>query len=307
MSFFRRKELLILLLGLILLVVLLGYSLSKKSEDSFPQQFVKDTVGVGQKIVHGPVSFITDVFHNVKDIKNTYEENKVLKEKISDSKSLIFDNQSLKDENEELRELMDEKDSIRDYNPIQASVISRSPERWIEQVTLNKGEQAGIEKNMAVITAEGMVGKVMSVSQFSSTVKLISGFDEFNRISAQINPEKGDSIYGLIEGYDVEKSSLTFRMIGQEKIEIEKGELVFSSGLGGLYPAGLAIGEVTEVVPDRFGLTQSVLIKPGANLNEINNVIVVDRTLDLHDPDESSEEEAEEEIVVEEEEIENAD
>lgn len=293
MSFFRKKELLIFLIGLILLVVFLGYSLSGKKSNSFAEQFIKDTVGVGQKIVQTPVQFVSDIFSNIKDMKNTYKENTLLKEKIADSKSLIYENQSLEEENKELRSLLEKTESIRDYNPIQATVIARSPERWIEQVTINKGEQAGVEKDMAVITAEGMIGKVTATSQYSSNVKLLTGFDQFNRISATISRKKGDDVFGLIEGYDKEKDALTFRLIEDVKPKIKKGELVFSSGLGGVFPAGLLIGEVTDVVPGQYGLTQSALIKPAADLHSLNNVIVVDRSIELSDPEEFFEEEKE--------------
>src|SRR5699024_10422974 len=182
--------------------------------------------------------------------------------------------------NDELRDIIEETDSLLDYRPIHATVMSRSPERWVSQVTINKGSQHGVEDNMAVITADGMIGKIQSTSQFTSTVQLLSGFDQFNQISAMISREgKKEDVFGIIENYDKESESLMFKIIEESNQKVEEGDLVLSSGMGGVFPAGLMIGSVEEVVPDRFVLTSTALVKPSADLYKINNVIIVDRSL----------------------------
>lgn len=295
MNLFRKKRLFIFLIGFIILVVLIGYSLSERDDITTAEQFINDTVGWGQRIIHTPVNFVTDVFSNIGDIRNTYNENRLLKEKLAEYTGLIYENQQLKEENEELRNLMEWMDdaSIRDFDPIQATVISRSPERWVEQVTINKGRQDGVEPNMAVITAEGMIGKVQTRSQFTSTVQLLTGFDQFNRISATISREDGEDIVGMIEGYDEETESLLFRIIEESDQDLEEDELVLSSGMGGVFPAGLVIGSVRDVVSDQYGLTRTALVEPAADMYDINHVVVVDRALpDGEDENEEDEEES---------------
>lgn len=279
MQFFRKKRLFILLIGMIILVVLIGYSLKDRKGLSMPEKFINDTVGWAQSVIHAPVSFVTNIFSNIDDLKKTYEENKVLKEKLSDDKELLYELQELKQENKELRNTLKKTDAMRDFTPIQATVISRSPERWIEQVSINKGSKDGVKSNMAVITADGMIGKIKSTSKTTSTVQLLTGFDQFNRISAKISQKKGKDIVGVIEEYDEKSKSLLFRIIDESNKDLKKGELVVSSGMGGVFPSGLPIGTVREVIPDQYGLTQTALIKPAADMFQINNVIVVDRDL----------------------------
>ncbi|WP_077327227.1 rod shape-determining protein MreC [Virgibacillus siamensis] len=281
MPFFQKKRLFILLIGIIVLVALIGYSLQDRKNLTTPEQFVKDTVGWAQTVIHTPVTFVTNVFTNIDDLKDTFTENQILREKLAQYKTLIYEVQELKEENEELRKMLDktETGSIREFNPIQATVLSRSPERWIEHVTINKGKQDGVRENMAVITAEGMIGKIQSASQFTSTVQLLTGFDQFNRISATISRKKGNDIFGLIEGYDKESGNLLFKIIEESDKNLKEGELVVSSGMGGVFPAGLLIGTVKEVKPDKYGLTRTALVEPAADMYEINNVIVVDRVL----------------------------
>jgi len=283
MSFFRRKSLFVLLIGIIVLVVLIGYSLSNKDRLSTPEKFFMDTVGWVQNVFHKPVKFTIDTISNIDNIKNTFDENKLLREKLAEYKTLIYEVQELEKENKELREILDITNSPRDFEPIIAHVISRSPERWLELVTINKGSQHGVDKNMAVITVDGMVGKIKSVSNLTSTVQLITGFDQFNRISATVSKDSEKNMFGLIEGYDADSETLLFRIIEQSDKEPEKDELVVTSNMGGLFPSGLPIGTIEEIVPDQYGLTKMAHVKPSANLHEINHVIVVNRSLEVID------------------------
>lgn len=280
MSFFKRKSLFVILIGIILLGSLIGYSLTNKNEVSTVEKFVMDSVGWVQNIAFQPVTYVTDFFSNIEHIKQTYDENKILREKIVEYKSLVYEIQQLEKENDNLRNMLDLVDSPRDYEAILATVIARSPERWIEQVIINQGKQHGIEKNMAVITGEGMVGKVKTVSNLTSTVQLISSFDQLNRISATVSRDNGKNVFGLIEGYDKERDMLLFRVIDESGAKVKEDEPVLSSNLGGVFPSGLLIGTIDEIMPDQYGLTKIAYVKPAANLKDINEVIVVNRALE---------------------------
>lgn len=279
MSFFQNKRLFLLLLGMIILVALIGYSLTNRDQLTAPEKFVMDTVGWVQNTIQTPVKYVTGVFTNIGDLKDTYNENQLLRNKLAEYKTLAYEVQELKEENGQLRQTVKTTDSIHQYNTVQATVISRSPERWIEQITINKGTADGVDTNMAVITADGMIGKVQTATNSVATVQLLTGFDQFNRISATISRE-GKDIFGLVEAYDKETDSLLFKIIEESDKDLEKDELVVSSGLGGLFPAGLPIGTVKEVIPDQYGLTKTALIKPAADMYDINHVIVVSREVD---------------------------
>ncbi|MCT1575772.1 rod shape-determining protein MreC [Oceanobacillus kimchii] len=280
MQFLRSKKLFIILIGVIVLVALIGYSLRDRENMSFVETVINDTVGWVQNTIHAPVSFVTGIISNIDDMKNTYEENQVLREQIAQQNSLLYDVQKLEEENEELREIIGMTETVRDYEPIHASVISRSPEQWMDQVTINRGSDHGVEANMVVITADGMIGKVLQISNVTATVQLLTGFDEFNRISATITKEDDQDVFGMIEGFDKESNSLLFRIIEESEKNVEEGDIVYSSEKGGKFPAGLKIGEVKEIVSDQYGLTRIAMVEPAADLYDINNVIVVDRAIE---------------------------
>ncbi|OOE05683.1 rod shape-determining protein MreC [Anoxybacillus kestanbolensis] len=282
-KFFLNKRLIILLVSIMVLVALIGFSLKERNELSWMEKFVKDTVVFMQSIVHKPAQFVAGFFENVNDLRHTYEENKRLKEHLEQYVLLQSEVESLKKENERLRELLNKKESLRDFVAIQATVIGRNPERWEETLIVNKGSQHGVEKNMAVITPQGLIGKVRSVSPFSATVQLLSAKDRQNRISAFIQGD--ENVFGLIEGYDEERETLLLKRIPYDA-KIEKGQRVFTSGLGGIFPKGLFIGEVEEVVADEYGLTQIAYIKPAANFYDIDDVIIVKRKIEMSQEEE---------------------
>lgn len=282
MRFFRNKRLFIFLIGFILLVALIGYTFRDRLELTLAEEIINDTVGWIQYVIHVPVDFTIDVISNIREFRNIYEENQILKEQVSEFRSLLYEVQEVRKENKELRNTLGllESDSIRSHEAIHATVIARSPERWMEQVTINKGREHGVDANMLVMTADGMIGKVQSANQFTARVKLLTGFDQFNRISAMVSREDKRNIFGMIEGFDEETGSLLFRIIEESDKDIEEGDLVVSSGMGGVFPAGVPIGEVKEITTDQYGLTQIALVEASADMYEINNVVVLDRSVE---------------------------
>ncbi|MDL4841666.1 rod shape-determining protein MreC [Aquibacillus rhizosphaerae] len=291
MLFFRKKRLFFILIGFILLVGLIGFSLSERDDKTIVEEFIQDSVGWMQGIVHVPVEYTTTIAKNIKEIKNVYEENQLLKTRLNQYNRLLEEVNDLRADNETLRSTLDktESESLRDFNAIQATVIARSKEQWFKMVTINKGEQDGLEKNMAVITGEGMIGKIYTTSQFTSSVMLLNGFDQSNRISVNVNVEDREKdASGFIIGYDEESESLLLEL-DEYNIELAKEEVVFSSGLGGVFPKGLEIGTIEEVKPDRYGLTKIAHVTPSADFYDLSHVIVVERLAEQ--PEESVEEE----------------
>ncbi|KFN02428.1 rod shape-determining protein MreC [Bacillus clarus] len=273
-QFFLNKRLIVLLVSIILLVALIGISLKERKSLTWPEQFVKDSVGVVERVFQKPANYVAGFFENVEDIKRTYEENKQLKEKLDNYAQLSGDVKRLEDEKKKLQELVDKKDSLSDYNPTQATVTSRNPDKWYDLIGIDKGAQQGIKKDMAVMSPKGLVGRVKSVSQFTSTVELLSSMNRTNRISAIVQGQ--DNIFGLIEGYDKEKQLLLFTKISSN-VQVEKGQQVVTSGLGDIFPKGLMIGKIVDVQPDAYGLTQTAYVEPAADLNDVDHITVAKR------------------------------
>jgi rod shape-determining protein MreC len=276
-KFFRKKRLIVLFISLIILVALVGFSLRDNRKLTMPEQFMKDSIGFFQTIFEKPTTFFTTFFKNIDEMKNMFEENKRLKAGLDNYLSVAQNVAKLEKENKELKLLIDKskEEDISTYTPIHATVISRNPEQWTELIIIDKGETDGVQKNMAVRTAEGLVGKVKNVSKFTSTIQLLSDVNRTNIISAKITQDKGD-IGGLIEGFDKSGKYLVFTGIHSDA-EVKKKQMVATSGLSGIFPSDLPIGTVEKVETDEFGLTQTAYIKPIAKLNDISHVLVLKR------------------------------
>lgn len=274
--FFGNKKLILLLVGMIFLVALISFSLRDRYNATFPERIIKDTVGVAQSIVMTPTNYIVGIFSNIDALLNTYEENKRLKAQLEDFAVLQSELTDVKSENDKLRAFFDKKESLRTYEPLQATVISRNPDQWEEKLIIDKGSVHGVKKNMAVLTSSGLIGKIVLVTPYTSEVELLYTNNPNYRVSAMVQGEK--EVFGLIEGYDQEKNKLIMKRI-DSNFEVKKGASVVSSGLGGIFPKGVLIGKVTEISTDDFGLTKMAYVEPSADFSIIEHVVIAKRTI----------------------------
>ncbi len=273
--FFSNKRLIVLLVSIIILVALIGYSMSDRDRLTWPEQFMRDAVGWVQTLMTQPAHFVAGFFENASEIRFLYEENKLLKARLDEFAQLSVERNILKDENDTFKKMLEIEESLSDYRMRSALVIHRTPDRWSEFIGINKGAEHGIERNMAVITSDGLIGKVQSVGQFSSTVQLLTDHDRTNRVSAMVH---GDTpVFGFIEGYDPESGMLLLKKVAMDA-QIETDQLVLTSGLGGIFPRGLVIGTIRHIEPDEYGLTRNALVEPASDFYTLDYVIVIERT-----------------------------
>ena len=115
---FFNKKLLLLLVSIIVLVALIGFSLRDRQELSWPEQFLKDTAGFFVNIFNKPVSGVSGLFENLSDLQNTYKENKILKKRLDEYVVLKTEVQDLKEENKNLRQILKKEDDLREYTTI---------------------------------------------------------------------------------------------------------------------------------------------------------------------------------------------
>ncbi len=272
-QFFLNKKLITILITIIVVVVVVGYTARDRLNLTWPEKFIKDTTNFVQMVIDKPVNFFTGVVDHAGSVQNALEENEKLKKELDSQVQLETQVYELEKENEELKALngLENKD---DAEYIGAKVIGRSSDMWHEYVTIDKGSKSGIEANMAVVTADGLVGKVKTTNTFSSTVQLLTSLDSTNRISAEVQGET--PVYGVIEGYNEETGTLQLTV--NLKADIKVGSNVISSGLGTVFPPGLLIGKVTNVELDEYGLSKVAEVQPYADLNDFGYVKVVKRT-----------------------------
>ncbi len=273
-NFYSRNKLVFVLFGLIIFIMLVGLSLRERNT-SVPEQIVGDSAALGQRIVSYPALFISHNLSNVVNMWDAVEENRKLKDKIKGFNQVEADNYRLEKENKELRDLLN-TDSISEYDPEIATIIARNQDEWMNTFILNKGESAAVKENMAVITNDGLVGRIKKVNAYSSQVELISSSVKASKISVSLQ-QGGTEIFGMIDHYDDSKNLLVLSDI-ENNVKVKVGTKVITSGLGGQFPKGILIGKVKKVENDEYGLSQMAYVETAANLNDITQVYIAKKS-----------------------------
>jgi len=182
-------------------------------------------------------------------------------------------NTSLEEEIQELKDILDLNRTLTEYTPINATILSRNKSYWFNQIMIDKGSKDGIEKDMAVVTKNGLVGKVSRVYSHSSEIKLVTSDDVNYKVSVTIKTGNGDS-YAILNGYDSETECVT--VTGVDKMStVKKGDTIVTSGLGGMFPGGIYVGIVEDIKSDKYDLSKTLYIKTSQDFNNIHYVTVL--------------------------------
>lgn len=253
---------------------MIAYSIFSQSQMPKPILWVNDVTAVVGRFVSTPTNAMMRFTDSINDLMNTYEDNQRLKSQISSLEELEAQNEILQSENEELSALLDLQPSLVGKNVIASSVISRSPDTWLDSITIDVGTNSGIEENMSVMTQSGLVGHVTEVSATSSKVQLlITENNQMKNVAVSIQTDDG-IVSGILSDYDEKTQELILKQVPNDA-KVSEGNTVTTSGLGGVSPEGLIIGEVTSASSDNFGLSQSVRVKPAADFKDIRSVLVI--------------------------------
>lgn len=277
---FFNKKLVITMVSLIIAFLLIAFSIfvrNDRSTPSFIQNIGNSAAGVVDKVVNAPVEGISRMTGSVSNLTDTYQENAQLKKKLDSMNALQVENETLKQENKQLKQQLSLNKSLTSYTGISAYVISRSPSTWQNQIVISKGSNAGITKGSAVVSDKGLIGRVMEVNKNNSKVELVTTQDDAaDRFAVQLIDNNGQTVNGLITGYDTDTNLLVMGQI-TSKENVKKGTQVITSGLGGTTPKGLFVGTVEKVVNQQAGLPTKIYIKPAADMTNLNVVTVAKR------------------------------
>ena len=184
-------------------------------------------------------------------------------------------NKELLSELDELKKLNDLSSTLSDFTKVSALIIERNKMYWFNTVTINKGSKSGIKEDMAVVNGSGLIGRISKVSRETSEVKLITTNDTYHKISVMIET-KDDKIYGILSGYDINNNTLQVTSVNKT-VEIEENSKVYTSGMGGVFPSGILIGNVRGTKQDKYDVSKVIEVTPSANINDTKFVNVLER------------------------------
>ncbi len=276
----RNKRMFMLMIGFILFIAVIGFSLSDRKELTWPEKFLKDSTGFVQQWFYKPAGYIAGFFEDIRDLRRIYEENEQLRLTAAAYSRDKINYNFIQKENVRLQEELhftERQKQMYNYTYMIAQVISVSSDANNRTLRINLGSSNGVKPNMAVTTVDGLIGLVRSVSPFTADVTPITELNEasptFNSISATVFGREDES-FGILSSYNKETDRVLMTRI-EENDKMAVTDTVITSGWGNVYPRGLVVGTVESIQVGDFGLTRTASIKLAASFDHLTEVFVV--------------------------------
>lgn len=251
---------------LILIVILSNIKVDNLS-------YVENTLGALVMPIQNELTYLknwitgnNDFFTDISKLK---EENKELKEENSNLEQSLRELEIIKSENETLKEYVNLKDKYAEYTTIPAYVINKDISNYSNTIIINVGSEDGIETNMTVISDKGLVGHVISVTK--STAKVQTIIDVSSSISCTIKTSR-DNI--VAKGTLEDGISLKATYIPTDANVLE-GDMIETSGLGGIYPKGILVGSIKQVTNTKNITDRYASIETAVNFDKLETVLVI--------------------------------
>ena len=269
MPFFKKKvaKMVSIILSIVLVLSLISH-------------FVDNPIGRAIKTVMSPIynvaySVITPIRQFSGYVSKASDYEKEIEELKSQLNTLKVENKSRESyiiENRRLKELLDLKDSeMGEYETVTARVISYEPNSWYDTVMLNKGTTSGIERDDIVVTGLGVVGRVTDIGRNWAQVSTVINIS--NSIGIKLS-RTGD--VGVVSGDAnlAEDKNCRLEYLSNDK-NLIKGDILLTSGLGGIYPPDLTVGKVIEIKSDSAGNLDYGIVEPSVDFSSLYEVLVI--------------------------------
>lgn len=258
-----------------LLVILIVASLVlltvhfREGDDGLLHEARRITLGASAPIarlgtaITSPVRAVGSFFEGLGVSRTRLE---ALEEQNAELRARLAELEEARQENERLRALVEFAEERR-FSKLGARVIQRPPSSWEGVIMVDRGAEDGVEPGMPVISAQGLVGQVAEVSAHSATVRLIT--DRQSGVAAMVQSSRALGIVrGSIDG------GLTLDFLDREFLP-QPGDVVITSGLGGVYPKGIVVGDVVTVDDRRGELYPRIAITSRVPVDRLEEVFVL--------------------------------
>jgi rod shape-determining protein MreC len=203
-------------------------------------------------------------------------ENERLQDQIAALEARLVRLGELEASNRRLQRLLDLRERL-DGTVYAARVIGRDPLPWFRTLTVDRGERDGIRRGLAVVSPRGVVGQIADVSRTAARVLLLT--DHNSGIDAVVQRSRAR---GIVQGGREEGCLMNYL---KRDDDVRAGDRVVTSGLDGIFPKGVLIGQVVEVETRNRGLLQAAVIDPSAPLDRIEEVLIIEATTRVRLPD----------------------
>jgi len=270
----RNKGLLILIVLLFISFTVMGFSQTRVTIQfkSILFTFVYPFQYAGVK----SITFVKDFLTSIEKNQNLERELNVTKRLLDEFERTRFEFEELKAENERLRRLIGYQSHL-EYETVIAEIVAKSPQDFYKTIIVNRGSDSGIKRWMPVVAYQDgvkcVVGKVIDVQPHSSRIQPL--IDQSSYIGAML---KETRYSGILVGQSPLDDKCLLQYLNRDA-EIKYGDIVVTSGMGGIFPKGILIGEVVSITKKRYGVFQEALVQPIVDLSRLEEVFIIIKTV----------------------------
>lgn len=257
-----------LLTAVILLVAFFTYALNlRNKEHANPlERTVMSVTAPMAGSAAAATGFAGDIWSNYIDLIEVRRENVELRKSIKIlNERMVASNEAVV-ANQRLQALLALKGSVA-LPSVAVSVIGEDSSAWFKTLVVDRGSADGLLEGMPVVAAGGVVGRLVKVAPNSSRVLLLT--DHASAIAAIVQRSRAR---GVVRGAGGGRCSLEFTVKDED---VKVGDVVVSSGIGGVFPKGLPVGEVTMVKKGEYGVFQTIEIRPSVNIGKLEEMLVL--------------------------------
>ena len=262
----RHKRL--LLTALFLLTAFLTYALNLRNKEH-ANPLERCVMSVTAPLAEGATllnSACSHLWTDYLDLLEVRRENIALRQSVKRlNERIVAGNEALV-ANARMKALLDLKVALPSPS-LAVTVIGEDSSAWFKTLVVNRGSSDGLAEGMPVLAAGGVVGRLVKVAPQSSRVLLLT--DHASAIAALVQRSRAR---GVVRGAGSGRCSMEFTVRDED---VKVGDTVISSGIGGVFPKGLPIGEVTMVKKGEYGVFQTIEVRPTVNLGKLEEMLVL--------------------------------
>jgi rod shape-determining protein MreC len=263
-----KKYRMYVVVGVVLLSAFVFYSLNVKNKEHANafERGVMNLMAPLFGVVDRANGVVSAIWADYLDLINVRQENKQLRGSVKILNVRLLESGEAVLANERLKKLLDLKSSLR-TSSVAASVIGEDGTPWFKTIMIDRGAADGLREGMPVVASDGIVGQLVKVAAGSSRVLLLS--DHASSIAAIVQRSRAR---GVVKGKGGGRCALDFTL---HEEDVKVGDTLITSGIGGVFPKGVPVGEVTMVKKGEYGIFQTVDVRPKVNISRLEEVLVI--------------------------------
>lgn len=258
-----------LVVGVLLISLIVAFDLRTSTVSQSIQGITREVMAPMQKWSVDVFTWWKDMFDTIQNFRTLKDENALLREHNTLLLQAYSRLEALEEENNRLRDMIQFKEENLQYEIAIAQIIGWPNSSWSSRYILGLGSRDGIAVGMVAVSSQGVLGKIVDVTEHTSELMLIT--DELASVGARVLP---GGYLSIVSGQGANVSTLKLSLL-PGSAEVHVGDKIVTSGLSDLYPEGLTIGSIVKIDDQGTGMHQTADVAPTVQFSSLYEVMIL--------------------------------